>query len=109
MPGVRLFTDLEIWKRARAWSKEIFQFTKKSPFNNDRRLVEQINDSSESVISNIAEGFGRGTQNEFVTFLGYSLGSLNETQSIFARLTIENTYRPTTLAASFKKARRFAK
>ena len=32
-------------------------------------------------MANIAEGFGRGTQNEFVLFLGYSIGSLNETQS----------------------------
>jgi four helix bundle protein len=44
-------------------------------------LVVQINDSSESVMSNIAEGFGRGTQEEFITFLGYALGSLMETQS----------------------------
>ena len=47
----------------------------------DQRLVVQINDSSESVMSNMAEGFGRGTQEEFVTFLGYALGSLDETQS----------------------------
>ena len=32
-------------------------------------------------MSNIAEGFGRGTQEEFITFLGYALGSLLETQS----------------------------
>jgi four helix bundle protein len=44
-------------------------------------LVEQINDSSESVMSNIAEGFGRGTQGEFMTFLGYAIGSLDETRS----------------------------
>jgi len=50
-------------------------------FREDRRLVEQINDSSESVGANIAEGFGRGTQGEFVQFLGYANGSLNETQS----------------------------
>ncbi len=29
----------------------------------------------------MAEGFGRGTQAEFITFLGYALGSLDETQS----------------------------
>ena len=55
--------------------------TRRSPFSTDRRLVEQINDSSESVGTNIAEGFGRGTQGEFVQFLGYANGSLNETQS----------------------------
>src|SRR5260221_350350 len=81
MAGVAAFTDLLIWKRARAWSKVIFGKTQLLPFRGDRRLVEQINDSSESVFANIAEGFGRGTQGEFVTFLGYSIGSLNETQS----------------------------
>jgi four helix bundle protein len=81
MAGVRVFTDLLIWQMARAWSKAIFWETKKSPFCNDQRLVVQINDSSESVFANMAEGFGRGTQGEFVLFLGYSLGSLNETQS----------------------------
>jgi four helix bundle protein len=81
MTGVKAFTDLLIWQRARGWSKAIFQLTRHPYFAADRRLVEQINDSSESVMSNIAEGFGRGTQGEFVTFLGYALGSLAETQS----------------------------
>lgn len=81
MAGVRLFTDLQIWKRARAWSKAIFQETRNSPFLLDRRLVVQINDSTDSVAANIAEGFGRGTQGEFVMFLGYAIGSLNETQN----------------------------
>jgi four helix bundle protein len=43
--------------------------------------VEQINNSSDSVSANIAEGFGRGTQGDFVRFLGYAVGSVNETQS----------------------------
>jgi four helix bundle protein len=81
MPGARTFTELKFWQRARAWSKRIFKLTRQEPFRSDRRLVEQINDSSESVIANIAEGFGRGTQGEFVAFLGYSIGSLNETQA----------------------------
>jgi four helix bundle protein len=79
--GVRVFTDLDIWQRSRHWSKAIFAYTKRKPFARDRRLVLQINDSSASVMANIAEGFGRGTQGEFVQFIGYALGSLNETQS----------------------------
>lgn len=81
MPAARSFTDLQFWQRARQWSKSIFLDTRKSPFSDDRRLVVQINDSSESVMANMAEGFGRGTQGEFVLFLGYALGSLDETQS----------------------------
>ena len=84
MAGVRNFVDLLIWQKSRVWSREIFRRTKNSPFADDRRLVVQINDSSESVMANIAEGFGRGTQGELIQFLGYSIGSLNETQSHLA-------------------------
>jgi four helix bundle protein len=79
--AVRVFTDLLIWQRARIWSRDIFPHTQRMPFEKDQRLVAQINDSSESVMANIAEGFGRGTQAEFITFLGYAMASLNETQS----------------------------
>ena len=81
MAGANKFTDLRFWQRARLWSKEIFFLTKQKEFASDRRLVVQINDSSESVMANIAEGFGRGTQGEFIQFIGYALGSLNETQA----------------------------
>lgn len=81
MPGVRSFTDLLFWQRARQWSKRIFWLSKRKPFEDDRRLVVQINDSTDSVTANIAEGFGRGTQGEFVLFLGYAIGSLGETRS----------------------------
>ncbi|MCE9525698.1 MAG: four helix bundle protein [Planctomycetales bacterium] len=69
------------WQRARQWSKQIFELSESKLFARDQRLVVQINDSSESVMSNFAEGFGRGTQAEFITFLGYALGSLDETKS----------------------------
>lgn len=81
MTAARSFTDLKFWQRARQWSKEIFHLTQQQPFVKDERLVRQINDSSESVMSNMAEGFGRGTQEEFITFLGYAIGSLDETES----------------------------
>ena len=70
MAAARTFTELKFWQRARAWSKEIFNASQKEPFVSDRKLWAQINDSSDSVTANIAEGFGRGTQGEFVLFLG---------------------------------------
>jgi four helix bundle protein len=81
MAAARSFTELLFWQKARRWSADIFQFTKASEFATDQRLVVQINDSSESVMANIAEGFGRATQAQFIVFLGYALGSLDETQS----------------------------
>ena len=81
MTGIRKFTDLQIWQRSRKWAKRVFEQTRQDGFTTDKRLVTQINDSAASVMANIAEGFGRGTQGEFVQFLGYSIGSLNETQS----------------------------
>jgi four helix bundle protein len=81
MPAARTFTELQFWQRARQLSKDIFLLAQQSPFANDERLVRQINDSSESVMSNMAEGFGRGTQEEFITLLGYAIGSLDETNS----------------------------
>lgn len=81
MAAARTFTELKFWQRARDWSKAVFERTQTEPFLSDRRLVSQINDSSASVMANIAEGFGRGSQGELVLFLGYSLGSVNETQS----------------------------
>ena len=81
MPAARLFTELLFWQKAREWSKRIYAQTRLDAFRADQRLVAQINDSSASVMANIAEGFGRGTQGEFVQFLGYAIGSLNETQS----------------------------
>jgi four helix bundle protein len=81
MAAARCFTELRFWQRARKWSKVIFDYTQQKPFVRDDRLVIQINDSSESVMSNMAEGFGRGTQEEFIKFLGYAIGSLDETRS----------------------------
>ena len=81
MAAARSFTDLIFWQRARQWSKAIFARSQQRPFADDERLCRQINDSSESVMANMAEGFGRGTQEEFITFLGYAIGSLDETRS----------------------------
>jgi four helix bundle protein len=104
MAAVKLFTDLLVWQRARVWSKQIFEKTEKDQFSRDYRLVSQINDSSESIMANITEGFGRGTQGEFITFLGYAIASLNETQSHLCAAYDRRYLTKTDLALSSTKA-----
>ena len=69
MAGVHNFTELLFWQRARQWSKAIFQLTTRSLFCDDRRLVGQVNDSSESVGANIAEGFRKQSCADKTRFL----------------------------------------
>lgn len=81
MATFKRFEDIEAWQLARVLSKEIFEETQLSPWNKDHKLVVQINNASGSVMSNIAEGYGRGGRLEFVQFLGFAQGSCTETQS----------------------------
>lgn len=81
MATIKQFEDLEIWQLARQLADKIFILTEKGKFNTDFGIRNQIRNSSGSVMDNIAEGYGRGGNKEFVTFLCYSIGSCSETQS----------------------------
>ena len=63
------FEDLEIFKKARRLSKDIYLVTNKQPFANDIRFVQQMHASVGSIMDNIAEGFERNGNKEFVQFL----------------------------------------
>ena len=78
---VTKFEDLEIWQLARELYKVIFQITSVAPFCNDFRFRDQIRASSGSVSDNIAEGFDRGGNKEFIQFLFVSKGSCGETRN----------------------------
>ncbi|MEZ4795697.1 MAG: four helix bundle protein [Flavobacteriaceae bacterium] len=81
MGTVKRFEDLEIWRESRKLVKSIYESTSKPTFSKDFTLKDQILRSSSSVMDNIAEGFDRDGNKEFIHFLTISKGSLSETKS----------------------------
>jgi len=79
--AIQNFEDLNIWQRARELVKLIYNFTKSKNFARDYSLTDQIKRSSISVMSNIAEGFERGSNKEFIQFLYIAKGSCGEVRS----------------------------
>lgn len=75
------FEDLPVWQKARELSKFIFELTADGPIAKDFRLRDQIRASAGSIMDNIAEGFERGGNKEFIQFLYVSKGSCGETRS----------------------------
>jgi four helix bundle protein len=77
----RRFEDLAFWQQARELTRAIYALTQKDGFAKDYGLKDQVQRAAVSVMSNIAEGFSRGTNVEFLHFLFIAKGSLSEVQS----------------------------
>jgi len=75
------FEDFNIYKQARILTKYIYEITRKGEFSRDFGLVTQIRRAAVSIMSNISEGFERGTNKEFIQFLYYSKGSCGEVRT----------------------------
>jgi len=78
---VKNFEELEIWKEGRRLTGEIYRLTRRPRFSKDFRLSGQIQGASVSIMSNIAEGFERGGNQEFIQFLYIAKGSCGEVRS----------------------------
>lgn len=78
---IRNFEDLEVWQNSRDLCKEVHHLIISPEFAKDFALVNQINRSSGSIMDNIAEGFGRTGNKEFIQFLSISKGSCGEVKS----------------------------
>jgi four helix bundle protein len=81
MATIKRFEDLEVWQKARLLENKIFELMQVAKLSKDFELKNQMNKSAGSIMDNIAEGFGRGSRNEFIQFLTISRGSLTELQS----------------------------
>ncbi len=90
MPHYKSFEELTVYKEAVVYCNEIWKIITKTSLSKDYKLKEQINGSSGSIMDNIAEGFGRGGNKEFIMFLSYAKGSCCESKAQLQRAHSRN-------------------
>ena len=78
---IETFEDIESWKKARELTKLVYHHSKRGEFRRDFSLCDQIRRAATSIMSNIAEGFERGGDKEFLQFLSTAKGSCGEVRS----------------------------
>jgi four helix bundle protein len=81
MATIRRFEDLEAWQRARELTRAVYELARSAGFHADRALRSQICRATVSVMSNIAEGFEREGNAEFLQFLSIAKGSAAEVEA----------------------------
>ena len=79
------FEDLTIFQMARDLCKEVYAITRDGDFQKDSRFVQQIHAAAGSVMDNIAEGFERDGNKEFINILYIAKGSCGEVRSQLIR------------------------
>ena len=83
MATIERFEDIEAWRDARILVKRIYEHTGEGAFSRDFGLRDQIRRAAISTMSNIAEGFERGSDKDFIRFLYMAKASAGEVRSQF--------------------------
>jgi four helix bundle protein len=81
MASIQKFEEIEAWQQGRELTRRIYQLTAKGGFARDFTLKDQLKRAAISITSNIAEGFERGGNREFIQFLAIAKGSASEIKS----------------------------
>lgn len=82
---VENFEDLAIYQKSCELAKQVYDITRKGEFKSDYRFVQQIRAAAGSVSDNIAEGFERQGNKEFINFLYIAKGACGEVRSQVTR------------------------
>lgn len=75
------FKEIKAWKKAKNIVSLVYKLTKIFPVDEKYALTSQVKRAVVSISSNIAEGSGRNTNNDFAHFLDIALGSAFELES----------------------------
>ena len=75
------FKRLSIWKRSLNLATEVYKLTSDFPKKEIYGLTSQMRRSAVSISSNIAEGAGRSSRQDFARFLNISYGSACELET----------------------------
>ncbi len=78
MGTFKTFEEINAWQNARVLVKEVYAMTGSGDFSKDYGLKDQIQRAAVSICSNIAEGFERRGNKEFINFLWIAKGSAAE-------------------------------
>ena len=81
MAKVEHFEDLEVWKLARQLTGKVYSLSRVGAFAKDFGFRDQICRAAVSIISNIAEGFERRSNSQFLQFLHIANGSAGEVRA----------------------------
>jgi four helix bundle protein len=109
MGEYKTYKELDVWKKARAFVKEIYVITKDFPNEEKYGLMSQMRRCAVSIPSNIAEGYGRQFKKETLQFLHISRGSLYELETqmyIAYDLSFINEEKLNKLLADLEECRR---
>ncbi|MEL6329228.1 MAG: four helix bundle protein [Planctomycetota bacterium] len=79
--AIRSYRDLVAWQRAMALVELVYRCSSSFPADERFGLVSQIRRSAVSIPSNIAEGYGRGSAQDYQRFLRVARGSLFEVET----------------------------
>jgi len=81
MATIKSFEDVLSWQKARLLCDKVGKIIDEERFKKNYRLIGQLEGSSGSIMDNIAEGFERSGNKEFVQFLCIAKGSCGEFRS----------------------------
>ncbi|MBI9017572.1 MAG: four helix bundle protein [Phycisphaerae bacterium] len=81
MMAGKSYCDMLIWQKSMALVTALYELTKTFPQDEKFGLTSQMRRAAVSIPSNIAEGYGRCSQNEFDRFLHIALSSLFELET----------------------------